>query len=41
MGFVSLTVIVNVVEEGDSLVGTKPEKNPPPARGWHGLPKLD
>jgi hypothetical protein len=41
MGFVSLTVIVKVVSEGESLVGTKLEKNPPEERGWHGLPKLD
>jgi hypothetical protein len=41
MGLVSFTVTVNVVGEGDSVVGTKPEKNPPLARGWHGLPKLD
>jgi hypothetical protein len=41
MGVVLLTVMVKVVEDGDAVVGTKPEKNPPAARGWHGSAKLD
>jgi hypothetical protein len=40
MGLVSFTVIVNEVEEGDAVVGTKPEKKPF-SRGWHGLSKED
>jgi hypothetical protein len=40
MGDVSFTVIVKVVLEGETFVGTKPEKKPP-ARGWHGSAKED
>jgi hypothetical protein len=40
MGLVSFTVMVKEVEEGDSVVGTKPEKKPF-FRGWHGSSKDD
>lgn len=39
MGFASLTVMVKLVPEGESFVGTKPEK--PLARGWQGFAKDD
>ncbi len=32
--------MVKVVPEGEELVGTKDEKNPP-SRGWHGSLKED
>jgi len=45
MGLVSLTVMVKVLPEGDSAVGTKPEKKPfrTPLvlRGWQGSAKED
>jgi len=41
MGFLSLMLMEKVVLEGESSVGTKPEKNPPAARGWQGSAKDD
>jgi hypothetical protein len=40
MGLVSLTVIVNVVLEGEESVGMNVEKKPP-ARGWQGFANED
>jgi hypothetical protein len=37
---VSFTIMVKVLPDGEAVVGTKDEKNPP-AKGWQGSAKED